>query len=165
MLKGGKGKHRGGKAADGGKSSEIIDGYAVSYVPRMTRCGKPNCKKCQTPGGGHGPYWYKIYRTQTGKVVTKYCGKVKPDQKTEAREEVNPVSKETTHVVPNPSGGWDVKKGGSKKATQHFDIKKDAVDRARQISKNKNSELIIHTKNGRIAQKDSHGKDPFPPKG
>jgi len=78
MLKGGKGKHRGGKAADGGKSSEIIDGYAVSYVPRMVKCGKPGCKKCQAPGGGHGPYWYKIYRAADGKVKTKYFGKVKP---------------------------------------------------------------------------------------
>jgi len=75
------------------------------------------------------------------------------------------VSKETTHVVPNPNSGWDVKKGGAKRATKHYDNKKDAINRARQISKNKKSELIIHNKDGRIAQKDSHGNDPFPPKG
>ncbi|WP_143808521.1 DUF2188 domain-containing protein, partial [Pantoea rodasii] len=27
------------------------------------------------------------------------------------------------------------------------------------------SELLIHGENGRIRAKDSHGKDPFPPKG
>ena len=30
----------------------------------------------------------------------------------------------TQHVVPNPQSGWDVKKGGSEKATKHFDTKK-----------------------------------------
>jgi len=75
------------------------------------------------------------------------------------------VSRETTHVVPNPNGGWDVKKGGAKRATKNFDNKNDAVDRARQISKNKKTELIIHNKDGRIAKKDSHGNDPYPPKG
>ncbi len=75
------------------------------------------------------------------------------------------MSRETTHVVPNPNGGWDVKKGGAKRATKNFDNKNDAVDRARQISKNKKTELIIHNKDGRIAKKDSHGNDPYPPKG
>ncbi len=80
MNRGGRGKHRGGRTADGDKSSETIDGYAVSYVPRLVKCGKPGCKKCQAPDGGHGPYWYKIYRTPDGKVRTKYYGKVAPEQ-------------------------------------------------------------------------------------
>jgi hypothetical protein len=79
MNRGGRGKHRGGRTADGDKSSETIDGYAVSYVPRLVKCGKPGCKKCQAPDGGHGPYWYKIYRTPEGKVRTKYYGKVAPE--------------------------------------------------------------------------------------
>lgn len=69
------------------------------------------------------------------------------------------------HVVPNPDGGWDIRKSGATRASRHFDRKADAVDRARQISQNQRTELMIHDKRGRISQKDSHGNDPCPPKG
>ena len=78
MNRGGRGKHREGRSAGGDKSKETIDGYAVSYVPRLVKCNKPGCKKCRAPGGGHGPYWYKVYRTAEGKVKTKYYGKKAP---------------------------------------------------------------------------------------
>jgi hypothetical protein len=71
----------------------------------------------------------------------------------------------THHVVPNPNGGWDVKKGGGKKASNHTDTKAEAERIARGISKNQGLELVIHGKNGRIQRKDSHGNDNFPPKG
>lgn len=75
------------------------------------------------------------------------------------------MSKKTHHVVPNPDGGWDVKKGGSEKSSNHFDKKSDAVDKGREISQNQGSEFYIHGKDGRIQSKDSHGNDPNPPKG
>lgn len=74
-------------------------------------------------------------------------------------------TRKTTHVVPDPDGGWDVKQGGASRSSFHSDTKKQAVDRARQISKNVGSELFIHNKDGKIARKDSHGGDPFPPRG
>ena len=80
MVRGGKGVHRGGKLTDGSESSETINGYAVSYVQKLVRCSKERCKKCSTPGGGHGPYWYKVYRTADGKVKSSYIGRVKPDE-------------------------------------------------------------------------------------
>ena len=69
------------------------------------------------------------------------------------------------HVVPSKSSGWNVKGAGNSKATKHFDTKQDAIDYGRQTSRNQKSELVIHNKDGRIAQKDSHGHDPHPPKG
>lgn len=70
------------------------------------------------------------------------------------------------HVVPNKEkGGWDIKKGGSYRASGHYDKKQDAVDEAREISRNQRTELFIHGKDGKIQRKDSHGNDPFPPKG
>ena len=69
------------------------------------------------------------------------------------------------HVVPNPGGGWDVKRGGGQRATSHHDTKRDAIDAARSVSRNQGTELRIHNRNGRIASSDSHGGDPFPPKG
>lgn len=71
----------------------------------------------------------------------------------------------THHVVPNSNGGWDVKKGGAERASKHTDTKAEAVDIAREISRNQGTELTIHGKDGRIQRKDSHGNDPFPPKG
>jgi len=69
------------------------------------------------------------------------------------------------HVVHNPDVGWDVKKGGAEKASKHFDVKSDAVDAGREISKNQKTEFYIHGKDGKIQSKDSHGNDSFPPKG
>ena len=75
------------------------------------------------------------------------------------------MSKKTHHVVHNPDGGWDVKKGGSERASNHFDKKSDAVEKGREISQNQSSEFYIHGKDGKIQSKDSHGNDPNPPKG
>lgn len=69
------------------------------------------------------------------------------------------------HVVPAKQGGWNVKGAGNSKATKHFEKKQEAINHARDITRNQDSELIIHNKDGRIAQKDSHGHDPHPPKG
>ena len=75
------------------------------------------------------------------------------------------MTKKTHHVVPNSNGGWDVKKGGSEKASNHFDKKSDAVDKGREISRNQGSEFYIHGKDGKIQSKDSHGNDSNPPQG
>lgn len=69
------------------------------------------------------------------------------------------------HVVPAKNGGWNVKGAGNSRATVHTSTKSEATNIARQISRNQGSELIIHGKDGRIKSRDSHGKDPFPPKG
>ncbi|MCR5447434.1 MAG: DUF2188 domain-containing protein [Schwartzia sp.] len=68
------------------------------------------------------------------------------------------------HVVPH-GDGWAVKGEGNSRATKVTNTKKEATDIARQISRNQSSELLIHNRNGRISHRDSHGHDPFPPKG
>lgn len=70
-----------------------------------------------------------------------------------------------THVVPNPAGGWDVKQAGAQRSSGHFDTKREAVDRGRDLSNKQQTELVIHNKDGQIGQKDSNGNDPNPPKG
>ncbi len=69
------------------------------------------------------------------------------------------------HVVPNPDGGWDVKRNGSQRASGHWDTKKEAVDEGRIISRNQGTELVIHKSDGTIQSRDSHGNDPYPPRG
>lgn len=72
--------------------------------------------------------------------------------------------RKTQHVVPNQSGGWSVKKGGSKKATKNFEKKADAITFGRTVAKNQGSELVVHKKDGRIQNPNSYGRDPSPPK-
>lgn len=68
------------------------------------------------------------------------------------------------HVTPK-NDKWQVKGAGNKKATALFDTQKEAINHARQISKNQNSELFIHGRDGKIRERDSYGNDPYPPKG
>jgi len=70
------------------------------------------------------------------------------------------------HIVPNKDrGGWDVRKSGSKKSSGHFETKEETEKVGRVISQNQKTELVIHGKDGKIQRKDSHGNDPFPPRG
>ena len=76
-----------------------------------------------------------------------------------------PKKSDSHHVVHNPAGGWDVKRGGASRSSGHFDNKQDAVDAGRKISQNQGTEFYIHGIDGKIHSKDSHGNDPYPPKG
>lgn len=69
------------------------------------------------------------------------------------------------HVTPHPDGGWQVKGAGNSKATIKTDTQSEAIDIARRIARNQESELVIHRPNGQIRDKDSFGNDPFPPRG
>lgn len=74
------------------------------------------------------------------------------------------AKRKTHHVVPNPDGGWDVKKGGAERASGHYNTKKEAEEAGRTISQNQKSEFVIHGKDGAIQRSDSHGHDPNPPR-
>lgn len=71
------------------------------------------------------------------------------------------------HVVPNPKGGWDVRKPGASRASTHHDTQKEALNRAREIVANDGGgEVRIHGRNGQIRDSDTipPGHDPHPPK-
>ena len=72
---------------------------------------------------------------------------------------------QTHHVVPNPNGGWDVRRGGASRASSHHETKRAAIDSGRSVSRRQDTEFRVHNKDGRIAGSDSHGGDPYPPKG
>lgn len=69
------------------------------------------------------------------------------------------------HVVPNKNGGWDIKLAKCKDVIGHYKTKKEAIREAREISREAKTELKIHNKDGKIAESDSHGNDPIPPRG
>lgn len=68
------------------------------------------------------------------------------------------------HVIPYKNK-WAIKGAGNTTVSKITNTQAEAIKIAREISKNQQSELVIHRPNGQIRQKDSHGKDPFPPKG
>lgn len=68
------------------------------------------------------------------------------------------------HVVPS-NGKWGVKGAGNSRMTSYHATQAEAITRARSISKNQHSELFVHGRDGRIRERDSHGNDPFPPRG
>lgn len=68
------------------------------------------------------------------------------------------------HIVPNPSGGWNVKRDGAQRASVHTETKQAAIDRGRAISQNQGTEFVIHNRDGKISNSDSHGNDPCPPR-
>jgi hypothetical protein len=68
------------------------------------------------------------------------------------------------HVVPT-GGRWSVRKAGASRASGTYETQGEAIDRARTLAKNQGTELYVHGKDGRIRERNSYGKDPFPPKG
>lgn len=65
------------------------------------------------------------------------------------------------HVVPSDSG-WDVKVEGRGNA-KHFQTQGEAIQAGRKLARSNRSEHIVHGRDGRIRQRDSYGRDPFPP--
>lgn len=71
------------------------------------------------------------------------------------------------HVVPNPEGGWDIKKPGASRSSGHAATQADAVNRAKEIVANQGGgEVRIHGRDGAIRDSDTvpPGRDPFPPR-
>lgn len=60
------------------------------------------------------------------------------------------------HVLPNPQGGWDVKRSGSDRASIHAATKEEAVKVGRVFSQRAGSDLVIHGRDGQIQRSDSH---------
>ena len=69
------------------------------------------------------------------------------------------------HVTPHPNGGWQVQSAGGKKATVVTKTQSEAIEIAKKIAKNQESELFIHNKKGRIRDRNSYGNAPHNSKG
>jgi hypothetical protein len=72
------------------------------------------------------------------------------------------MDRNTHHVVPDPKGGWSVKKGGAVRASRHFARKSDAESWGRKVSTEQGSDLVIHKRDGTIQRKDSYAAAPRP---
>jgi hypothetical protein len=73
--------------------------------------------------------------------------------------------KRTSCSLSTIHGGLDGKRNGSHTAIIHTNTKQAAVRQGRILSRLEGTEFIIHGKDGRIQSSDSHGNDPYPPRG
>jgi len=71
--------------------------------------------------------------------------------------------KEKPTCCSHAKGKWGVRGEGNSKITKETSTQTQAIDIARGIAKNQESEVVIHRKDGTIRDKDSFGKDPCPP--
>jgi len=74
------------------------------------------------------------------------------------------MSLSNQHVVKRPNG-WAVRGEGNSKDTSVHGTQAEAAERAREIARNQQSEVLIHGRDGKIRERDSYGNDPNPPKG
>lgn len=74
------------------------------------------------------------------------------------------MSKKNQHVVPH-AGGWAVKGAGNQRASSIHSTQREAIEAARHAAINQRSEMFIHGENGRIRERNTYGKDPYPPEG
>ena len=71
--------------------------------------------------------------------------------------------KKNQHVVP-VDGSWGIRGAGNKRLTSIHDTQAEAINAAREIAQNQQSELFIHNRHGQIRDCDSFGNDPCPPR-
>ena len=74
------------------------------------------------------------------------------------------MTKRSHHVIPNPKGGWSVKKEGASRASKHFDKKKDAEAWGKSFSRKEGTDFVVHRHDGTVVKRDSYGNDPTPPR-
>ena len=76
------------------------------------------------------------------------------------------MSRKNQWVVPvNGGEQWGVRGEGNGRLTSVHDTQQQAIDRARDIAINQQSEMLIQGRDGQIRERNSYGHDLFPPKG
>jgi len=68
------------------------------------------------------------------------------------------------HVVPS-GDKWSVRKAGASRASGTFVTQEEAISKAKDLARSQGTELYIHGRDGRIRERNSYGRDPYPPKG
>ena len=68
------------------------------------------------------------------------------------------------HVVP-ADDQWGVRGEGNTRLTSRHRTQGEAEHAAREIARRERSEVVIHRPDGRIRDRNSYGRDPFPPEG
>jgi len=74
------------------------------------------------------------------------------------------MSRKNQHVVRTDSG-WAVRGEGNSRRTSEHATQSQAIEAGREIARNQRAELFIHDRDNKFRERNSYGKDPYPPKG
>jgi hypothetical protein len=75
------------------------------------------------------------------------------------------MGRDTHRVMPHPDGGWQLKRDGADRAYRRMGTQAEGIVMGRSVSRNQGTEFLICRPNGQMREADSHGNDPYPPKG
>jgi hypothetical protein len=73
--------------------------------------------------------------------------------------------KPAIHTQPAKQGGWANQREGSGRSIATYATKAEAQAAGRELARRDQTEHIVHTKDGRISQRNSYGNDPRRSKG
>lgn len=74
------------------------------------------------------------------------------------------MPKNPVHVVPR-GAQWAVKRAGSERASSLHDTQAAAESEGRRLARQDKTEFNLHGRTGQIREKDSYGRDQYPPAG
>jgi hypothetical protein len=63
------------------------------------------------------------------------------------------------------ANGWAVKKEGASRASSIHGTQKEAWASTKEKARSSGGEALLQGKNGQIRERNTYGKDPYPPKG
>ena len=68
------------------------------------------------------------------------------------------------HTTPHENG-WAVQREGTARSTSVHPTQEKAWDETRERAKEAGGEAFLHNRHGQIRERNTYGKDPFPPRG
>jgi len=75
------------------------------------------------------------------------------------------MGKRDVHVTPRPDGGWGVGREGGQRQSSLHDTQAAAATEGRRLAREDGVEFNLHGRNGQIREKDSYGRERYPPPG
>lgn len=94
----------------------------------------------------HAKEWYENASESERRTFEKEKNPSKSD-----KHDTNPRAGkllDSDVIVEYAEEQWIVKSKGAKKASNHFDTKKEAIEKGKQVAQNKESTLVIYKKDG-----------------
>jgi hypothetical protein len=92
-------------------------------------------------------------------------GAIRDTYISQTRQEVVMARKRAVVTGPSPGGGWQNKIEGNQRASNTAPTKAAAQAKGRQMAQTLQTEHKIQNQKGQITERNSYGKDPYPPKG
>lgn len=74
------------------------------------------------------------------------------------------AKKKDIHTVPH-GDKWANRREGAPRVSKLYDTKKEAQAAGRDMARRDHVEHYIHNRDGRIGERNSYGRDEYPPKG